>query len=66
MKYPMVQFQRDDMAYTNGGPATHAIDDRIAHSEERELPGGANWVVQKFGGTSVGKVAVKIADEVVL
>lgn len=62
----MVRLQRDDMAYSNGGPATRAISDRIAHSEERELPGGANWVVQKFGGTSVGKVAVKIADEVVL
>lgn len=33
---------------------------RIAHREEKELPGG--WVVLKFGGTSVGKFAVNIAE----
>lgn len=32
---------------------------RIAHTEEKELPGG--WVVLKFGGTSVGKFAENIA-----
>jgi aspartate kinase len=33
---------------------------RIAHTEEKELPGG--WVVLKFGGTSVGKFAENIAS----
>lgn len=33
---------------------------RISHQEEKELPGG--WVVLKFGGTSVGKFAVNIAE----
>ncbi|KAF2004478.1 aspartate kinase-like protein [Amniculicola lignicola CBS 123094] len=33
--------------------------ERIAHTEEKELPGG--WVVLKFGGTSVGKFAENIA-----
>jgi len=28
---------------------------------EKDLPGGGNWVVQKFGGTSVGKFAKDIA-----
>lgn len=46
---------------TNG-----SIDDRIPHTKERDLPGGANFVVQKFGGTSVGKFAVKIAEDIVL
>lgn len=27
---------------------------------------GSNWVVQKFGGTSVGKFALNIIDQVVL
>lgn len=36
--------------------------DSIPHQEEKNLPGGGNWVVQKFGGTSVGKFAVNIAD----
>ncbi|KAK5129796.1 hypothetical protein LTR08_002816 [Meristemomyces frigidus] len=48
------------------GPATTSISDRIPHTQERDLPGGANWVVQKFGGTSVGKFAVKIAEDIVL
>lgn len=40
--------------YTNG--------DSIPHQKEKNLPGGGNWVVQKFGGTSVGKFALNIAD----
>ena len=43
-------------AYTNG--TTHESE-RIAHTEEKHLPGG--WVVLKFGGTSVGKFAENIA-----
>ncbi|RMY30987.1 hypothetical protein D0866_07608, partial [Hortaea werneckii] len=33
---------------------------------EKEIAGGANWVVQKFGGTSVGKFPTKIAEDIVL
>jgi len=52
---------------SGGPPVTNgAIEDRIPHTQERDLPGGANWVVQKFGGTSVGKFAVKIAEDIVL
>jgi aspartate kinase len=29
---------------------------------EKNLPGGGNWVVQKFGGVAVGKLATNIAD----
>ena len=47
--------------YTNGFFAN-----RSPHTPERDLPGGANWVVQKFGGTSVGKFPVKIAEDIVL
>lgn len=43
-------------AYTNG----HTESERIAHTEEKHLPGG--WVVLKFGGTSVGKFPDNIAD----
>jgi aspartate kinase len=42
---------------TNG---TQHESERIAHTEEKHLPGG--WVVLKFGGTSVGKFAENIAD----
>lgn len=38
----------------------------IKHTPERNLPGGGNWVVQKFGGTSIGKFAVSIAEDIVL
>jgi aspartate kinase len=34
----------------------------IPHSKEKDLPDGGNWVVQKFGGTSVGKFASNICD----
>ena len=51
---------------TTNGAATSSISDRIPHTQERNLPGGANWVVQKFGGTSVGKFAVKIAEDIIL
>lgn len=44
----------------------NGFEQRIPHQPERNLPGGGNWVVQKFGGTSVGKFAVKIAEEIVL
>lgn len=33
------------------------------HQEEKYLPGG--WIVQKFGGTSVGKFARGIAEDIV-
>jgi len=41
---------------------TYGAEDSIPHQEEKNLPGGANWVVQKYGGTSVGKFAGNIAD----
>lgn len=38
-----------------------ASDERKAtHQEEKDLPGA--WIVQKFGGTSVGKSAKEIAE----
>ncbi|KAG9551000.1 hypothetical protein KCU97_g19783, partial [Aureobasidium melanogenum] len=48
------------MAYTNG------FEQSIPHQQEKNLPGGGNWVVQKFGGTSVGKFAVDIAQDIVI
>ena len=48
------------MAYTNG------FEQSIPHQQEKNLPGGGNWVVQKFGGTSVGKFAVDIAKDIVM
>lgn len=54
--------------FVNGliGHTTNGIADSRPHVPESELPGGQNWVVQKFGGTSVGKFPIKIAEEVVL
>ena len=36
------------------------------HQKEQDLPTGGNWIVQKFGGTSVGKIAVGIAQDIIL
>ena len=37
----------------------------VARYESKDSP-DSNWVVQKFGGTSVGKFALNIIDQVVL
>lgn len=57
----MAQFLRPDIM-ANGAPHTYGQEDSIPHTEEKNLPGGANWVVQKFGGTSVGKFASGITE----
>ncbi|KAL1302555.1 hypothetical protein AAFC00_002937 [Neodothiora populina] len=44
----------------------NGFEQSIPHQQEKNLPGGGNWVVQKFGGTSVGKFAVEIARDIVL
>jgi hypothetical protein len=41
---------------------TYGSEDSIPHKMEKDLPGGENWVAQKFGGTSVGKFPLNIAD----
>ncbi|KAF1811909.1 aspartate kinase-like protein [Eremomyces bilateralis CBS 781.70] len=53
--------QTTDMAATANG-LTYPVSESIPHEMEKNLPGGGNWVVQKFGGTSVGKCALNIAD----
>lgn len=62
----MVRRERPATPVYINGTTNGAITDRIPHSPEKDLQGGANWVVQKFGGTSVGKFAVKIAEDIVL
>ncbi|KAF2430415.1 aspartate kinase [Tothia fuscella] len=47
---------------TNGNGHIYGAEESIPHTKEKNLPGGGNWVVQKFGGTSVGKFALNIAD----
>ena len=42
-----------------------AISQTSIHSKEKDLPGGSRWVVQKFGGTSVGKFARAIAEYII-
>ena len=37
----------------------------IAPNARRRNDSSRGWVVQKFGGTSVGKFAVKIAEDIV-
>jgi aspartate kinase len=34
----------------------------IPHSMEKDLPDGGRWIVQKFGGTSIGKLASNVCD----
>jgi hypothetical protein len=68
MDYPLIRRafkQGDHSAYLNGMGVNGGIENRIPHSRERDLPGGANWVVQKFGGTSVGKFGRVIAEDIV-
>ena len=68
MDYPLIRRafkQGDHTAYLNGMGVNGGIENRIPHSRERDLPGGANWVVQKFGGTSVGKFGRVIAEDIV-
>ena len=48
-------------AFVQNGHA-YGAEYPIPHQEEKNLPGCANWVVQKYGGTSVGKFAGNIAD----
>jgi aspartate kinase len=38
----------------------------LSDSHEKELPNGTTWIVQKFGGTSLGKFAATIAEDIVL
>ncbi|OCL14731.1 aspartate kinase [Glonium stellatum] len=65
MDSPMVRRERPSLEasnFINGILGNRTIIDSRPHMLERNLPGGGNWVVQKFGGTSVGKFPVKIAD----
>lgn len=41
----------------------HAADQQASGASERN--GRESWIVQKFGGTSVGKFADKIAEDIV-
>lgn len=69
MDFPLVRRERDHSPATANGNwpvIDRSWPSRISHTPERYLPGGANWVVQKFGGTSVGKFAIKIAEDIVL
>ncbi|EMC97680.1 hypothetical protein BAUCODRAFT_147727 [Baudoinia panamericana UAMH 10762] len=66
MDFPIIRQARKTALERNGIVPVASFESRIPHTQERDLPGGANWVVQKFGGTSVGKFAVKIAQDIVL
>lgn len=68
MDFPLIRRARetgDHSGYINGMGVNGAFENRIPHSRERDLPGGANWVVQKFGGTAVGKFGRVIAEDIV-
>jgi len=69
MDFPIIRRERQSVRErpsTNGTNTPNGEIDRRPHTQDKDLPGGANWVVQKFGGTSVGKFAVKIAEDIVL
>ena len=69
MEFPVIRRERQSVRErpsTNGTNTPNGEIDRRPHTQDKDLPGGANWVVQKFGGTSVGKFAVKIAEDIVL
>ncbi|KAK3710551.1 hypothetical protein LTR37_010178, partial [Vermiconidia calcicola] len=69
MDFPIIRRAReqgDHSQFVNGFIANGGIESRRARTQEIDLPGGANWVVQKFGGTSVGKFGVGIAEGIVV
>ena len=71
MEFPIVRREREQVEKVfgggEGGAVTNGtIEDRIPHTQEKDLANGANWVAQKFGGTSVGKFPEKIAEDIVL
>ncbi|KAI6816140.1 hypothetical protein KC340_g15183, partial [Hortaea werneckii] len=68
MEFPIVRREREavEKKFGEDSGANGVIEDRIPHTQEKEIAGGANWVVQKFGGTSVGKFPTKIAEDIVL
>lgn len=63
MDFPLIRRERTPVDATNF--INGILGDRRPHVPEKNVPGGGNWVVQKFGGTSVGKFPIKIAEEVV-
>lgn len=68
MEFPVIRREPEsaNKALVDGPVTNGQIEDRIAHTQEKELAGGANWVVQKYGGTSVGKFPLKIVEEIVM
>lgn len=40
--------------------------DAIPDAQAKNSSGDTDWVVQKFGGTSLGKSIVTIADNIIL
>jgi hypothetical protein len=50
---------------TNGAPLPKSQNDEAAVSSRRSNTSSGGFVVQKFGGTSVGKFAVNIAEDIV-
>jgi aspartate kinase len=46
-------------------PASAAPSPPTAGLRQNSIDPGSKWIIQKFGGTSVGKYAVKIAEEIV-
>jgi hypothetical protein len=53
----------------NGSPEPLAVveksDDKAVETTRRGNTSQGGWIVQKFGGTSVGKFAVNIAEDIV-
>jgi len=45
---------------------TNGFETSIRHMEEKDLPGNANWVVQKYGGTSLGKFPQEIVSDIIV
>ena len=56
---------RESFALEMDSHITIGFEQRIPHTQEKELPGNANWVVQKYGGTSLGKFATQIAEDII-
>lgn len=67
MDFPIIRRDRTPIDASNfiNGILENGVTDSRPHQTEKSIPGGGNWVVQKFGGTSVGKFPVKIAEDIV-
>lgn len=52
--------------FINGISGIKTVGDSRPQIPQRNLPIEERWIVQKFGGTSIGKFPVKIVEDIIV